>query len=472
MAVTDFTTADTTLCLGLTGREGREVVVQQEAHVALVQHVVHHLLVKLGAKCGCAQRLSLTTGEDSTSVRHGQSTYLAPDGTDVSGLAAVQTNTLVQDTATHCILLHVMIVTVYQSVLLCQFVIAQFGVCSSILQLEVLADLLKSLGTRMLLQCLLGNVVSGLVASGLHQLAQFLVVNLMAVLTLHVGTKFLGQFLLQLAHGLDSLMGSLQGAKQILLANLLHLALNHHDILLGSTYHQVHISLLQLCKGGVDNVFSVDTCHTNLTDGAIKRYVAAAQCSTGGKTCQCIGHIHAICRIKDYIHINLCMVIAGEQRTQGTVNQTTCQNLVVICLTLALCKTAGKTSGCTVLFTILYLQRHKICAGNSILGTANSGQEHGIVHAQHHGTIGLFCQLSGLNADGTSVRQRHSLCNYIHLLVSYCLYKTSISMQRYKKEPYTLLYICTINLKKVKNEQIRPIIVVYSFLCYTFATQF
>lgn len=43
-------------------------------------------------------------------------------------------------------------------------------------------------------------------------------------------------------------------------------------------------------------------------------------------------------------------------------------------------------------------------------------------------------------------------------------------MQRYKKEPYTLLYICTINLKKVKNEQIRPIIVVYSFLCYTFAT--
>ena len=25
-------------------------------------------------------------------------------------------------------------------------------------------------------------------------------------------------------------------------------------------------------------------------------------------------------------------------------------------------------------------------------------------------------------------------------------------MQRYKKEPYTLLYICTINLKKVKNK--------------------
>ena len=445
---------------------------QEEAHVALVQHVVHHLLVKLGTKCGCAQRLSLATCEDSTSVRHGQSTHLAPNGADVGGLTAVQTDTLIQDAATHCVLLHIVIVTVYQSVLLSQLIVGQLCMSCSILQLEVLADLLKSLGTCMLLQSLLGNIISGLVASGLHLLAQLLVVNLMTVLTLHVGTKFLGQLLLQLAHGLDCLVGSLQGTKQILLADFLHLALNHHDIILGSTYHEVHICLLQLCEGGVNHVFTVDTGHTNLTDGTIKRYVAAAQRCTGCKTCQCIGHIHAICRIEDHIHINLCMVIAGEQGTQGTVNQTTCQNLVVIGLTLALCETSGETSGCAVLFTILYLQRHKICARDSILGTANSGQEHGVVHTQHHGTIGLFCQLSGLNADGTSVRQRHSLCNYIHLLVSYCLYKTSISMQRYKKVPYTLLYIHTINLKKVKKEQIRPIIVVYSFLCYTFATQF
>ena len=135
------------------------------------------------------------------------------------------------------------------------------------------------------------------------------------------------------------------------------------------------------------------------------------------------------------------MVIAGEKRTQCAVNQTTSQNLLVIGLTLTLGETTRKTTCCAVLFTILYLQRHKICTRNCVLSTTNSGQEHGVVHAQHHGTIGLFCQFSSLNADFTSVRQRDSLCNYIHLLVTYCLYKTSFSMQRYEKLQYTLLYI-------------------------------
>ena len=402
--MTDFTTADATLCLGLTGREGREVVVKEETHVALVQHVVYHLLIKFGTQGGGAQGLGLTTCEDGTSVRHGQGANLAPDGTYVCGLAAVQTNTLVQDATTHGILLHIVVVAVYQCILLSQLVVGQFGVCSGVLQLEILADLLKGLGTCVLLKSLLGNIVGGLIAGGLYLLAQLLVVNLVAVFALNIGTQLLGQLLLQLAHGLDGLVGSLQSTEQILLANFLHLALYHHDILLCGTNHQVHVGLLQLCKGGVDDIFTVDTGNANLADGTLEGDVATAQCGTGGKTGKSVGHVHAISRVKDNIHINLGVVVAGEKGTQGAVNQTACQNLVVVCLTFALSETTGETAGRTVLLAILYLQRHKICARNSILGTANSGQEHCIVHAQHHGSIGLFGQLSGLNADGTSIR--------------------------------------------------------------------
>ena len=47
MAVTDLTTAYATLGLGLTCTERGEVIVQQELHVAMLQHIVNELLVEL-----------------------------------------------------------------------------------------------------------------------------------------------------------------------------------------------------------------------------------------------------------------------------------------------------------------------------------------------------------------------------------------------------------------------------------------
>jgi len=49
MAVADFTTAYTALCLGFARRERREVVVQKETFFSVFQYVVDNLLVQLGA---------------------------------------------------------------------------------------------------------------------------------------------------------------------------------------------------------------------------------------------------------------------------------------------------------------------------------------------------------------------------------------------------------------------------------------
>ena len=404
MTMTYLTTAYTALSLGLACRERREIVMQQETHIALVQHIVHHLLVQLGTQCCSRQGLSLTTGKDSTSMRHWQRTYLAPDRTYLVRLTTIKASTLVQDTTAHSILLHIMIVTVYQSILLCQLVITQLAVSLGILQLEILAYSLESLETRMLLQSLLRNVVSLLVASSLYSLAQLLVINLMTVFALYISTQLPGQLLLQLTHRLDGSMSTLQSLQQITLLNLLHLTLYHHDILLGSTDHQVHIRLLQLSIGRIDYELAVYTSDTNLTDRTLEWNIATAQRSTCSKTGKSIRHVNAIGTEQNNIHINLGMIVAWEQWTQCTVHQTACKDFLVICLTLTLCETARETSGSTVLFTVFNLQRHKICARNSILGSTNSGQEHSVVHTQHNGTIGLFGQLSGLYANGTSIR--------------------------------------------------------------------
>ena len=64
MTVTDFATTYAALSTSFTCREGREVVVKEEAHVALVQHIVHHLFVELRAEGGCGQTLRFATCED------------------------------------------------------------------------------------------------------------------------------------------------------------------------------------------------------------------------------------------------------------------------------------------------------------------------------------------------------------------------------------------------------------------------
>ena len=130
--------------------------------------------------------------------------------------------------------------------------------------LEVLADGFESLGTSVLLETLLRDVVGFLVASLLDCLTQFVVVHLVAVLTLHVLTQFLLQFLLEAAHGLDGFVGGLEGSEEVGLLHFLHLAFHHHDVLFGSAYHEVHVGLSKLLECRVDDKLAVDAGHANL----------------------------------------------------------------------------------------------------------------------------------------------------------------------------------------------------------------
>ena len=84
-----------------------------------------------------------------------------------------------------------------------------------ILLLELGDDGLKSLCASLLLQGLLHYVVGLLIALGAHLLLQLIVVHLVAVLALGVGTQLLHQLVLQGAHRLDSLVGSLEGAEKV-----------------------------------------------------------------------------------------------------------------------------------------------------------------------------------------------------------------------------------------------------------------
>ena len=202
---------------------------------------------------------------------------------------------------------------------------------------------------------MLCDVVSLLIASLLDGFAQFFVVHFVTIFALDVLAEFLLQFFLEAAHRLDSLVSGFEGSEEVALLHFLHLAFHHHDVLFGSADHEVHVGLLELLEGGVDDKLAVNACHANLGNGALEWDIAASQSCRSGKASQSIGHVHAVGREEDYIHINFSMIIAGEKGTQGAVHQTTGQNLVVVCLTLTLRETTGKTTGSKILFSVLNL---------------------------------------------------------------------------------------------------------------------
>ena len=102
--------------------------------------------------------------------------------------------------------------------------------CEELL-LEVLEQLLEGISTILLGQCLLGDVIGGLIQLFIHAGTEVFVVHLVVVLALHVLAQLLRELSLQFAHGFDGLHSGFQGTKQILLRNFLHLAFHHHDVL-------------------------------------------------------------------------------------------------------------------------------------------------------------------------------------------------------------------------------------------------
>ena len=296
---------------------------------------------------------------------------------------------------------------------LIQIIRRQVRMGSVILLQEIRDDLVESILAGMLLQRLLVNVIHLLVKS-LDLPAQFLVVGFVAIFTLYVSAQFLGQFHLQLAHGLDSLSGHFQRGNEILLGNLFHLSFHHHDVFGSGTYHDIHVCLFHLLESGIHHVLSIDTSNADLRNGAFERYIRTSHGSGSCEARQCVGLVYAVSRKQHDLYINFGMIIRGEERTQSPVYQAGGENLVITRLAFALGETTWETARGTILLAIIHLQRHEVCTRNGILCCTNSGQQHCVSHTEHCSAISLLCNFSGLNRDGSPIRQLNCFRNYVH----------------------------------------------------------
>ena len=409
VSVTDFTTADATLSLGFARAERREVVVEEEALLALFECLVNDFFVLLGSEGDGAEALSLTTGKDAAAVGSREVADLAPDRSNLVELATVQTLVLVKDATAHGVTLHVVVVAVDEGTFGFEFLFGE-------LRLEVFANLLEASFAFVLVgTATAGERISLVVALLAHLLTEFVIVLLVAVFTFCLAT-LLHEFELRLALNLDGIVSRFEGTEEVSFADFVHFTFDHHDVVNGGSDHEIHVRLLHLGEGRVDDVLSVDAHHAHFADRTFPRHIADAEGRGGCKSGKGIRLINAIGAEERHLNESLSVVVAWEKRSEGTVNETRNEDFVVVRSSFAARESARETSRGTELFFVIDRERHEVGSRNSVLRAANGGEEHGVATSYHHATVRLLCEFAGFDGDGSSITHCDGLCHYIHFL--------------------------------------------------------
>ena len=281
VAVTDFTTADAASGLGFASREAREVIVEEEAFVATVEHVVNEFFVELGAECASSESLSFATGEHCRSVRAWQVVGPASDWADFGGLTAIETQAFVENATAHSVALDFVEVALHHHCLFFAFFLRNgfYKFIESFLE-GFVAPLL--VGAASLSHC-----VALRINLGTHTFVKFFVVGFVAVFALN-DANLLCKFLLSHTHRLDSVVCCLEGCNEVVFAYFVHFTFNHHNIVISCTYHQFHVCVLQLFEGWVDDEFSVDASYAHFGNRFFKRHVAHCDSCRSCEACECI----------------------------------------------------------------------------------------------------------------------------------------------------------------------------------------
>ena len=101
-------------------------------------------------------------------------------------------------------------------------------------------------------------------------LTKVFVVLFVAIGALDEFADSFGEFELSLALYLDSFVRNLDGFEHLSFLYFLHFSFDHHDIVEGSTDHQLNIGILELLESWVDDELTIDTCYTHFADRSVE----------------------------------------------------------------------------------------------------------------------------------------------------------------------------------------------------------
>ena len=278
---------------------------------------------------------------------------------------------------------------------------------------ELLLEGVEQILTLVLHRAAGGDGVCLVVKLADDRLAQLLVVHLVAVGALDVLAELLRKFDLYGAVLLDLLVGELDGPEHDLLRNLLHLTLDHQDVVDRTADHDVQVALGHLREIGVDGVLAVAADDADLGDRASERDVRYGQCGRCGQSGQCVGLDVLVGRDERHGDVYFGVVVRGEERTERAVDQAGDEDLAVVGLAFALHEAAGIAAAGGVFLLVLHLEGHEIGVGFCVLGGHDGTEQHGVAHLDDHRAVGLLGQLARFDLDLATVGQRDDLADCV-----------------------------------------------------------
>ena len=147
------------------------------------------------------------------------------------------------------------------------------------------------------------------------------------------------------------------------------------------------------------------------------------------------------------------MIVVREEGTENAVDQAGCKDFVIARATFALEETAGEAAGSGEFFLVLHLQGHEIDVLTHFRCGNDGCKQHGIAHAHLNRAIGLLCQLTGLDGNLTTVRQRDGFLDWVHRC--YKIVFLVKFAQRYEKNPVRANLINNVRTRRPQDRKKR-----------------
>ena len=266
VSVTDFTAREAAVAFDFTGSETWEVVVEEEAACAFNDGAVDDLLIELGAEGDSRERLCFTTSEYGGAVSRREVAYFAPERANFVELTTVEASAFVEDHVAHGFALGVVVVAVDH-----EFDVVGEGFFGIVGFDELLLDGFEALFALVFIgDALFGKVVAFLVDGIAEVLAEFFVVDFVAVFAFGSFASFDGELGNGAALNFDGFMSGFECIEHYLFADFLHFAFDHHDVFFGCSDDEVEVSTFDVGHRGVDDVMSVEIGDADLGDGAVE----------------------------------------------------------------------------------------------------------------------------------------------------------------------------------------------------------
>ena len=279
----------------------------------------------------------------------------------------------------------------------------------------------------------LGEGVALVIAEGLDGLAELLVLHVVGVVALDLAAELGDELLLDAAVALDLLVGELDGLEHVVLADLVHLTFDHHDVLLGTGDHQLEVAVGHLGETGVDDELTLHAGHAHLGNGTAERQVGGGEGGGSGQAGEGVGLGVLVRGNEGQVDEYLQVEVLRPQGTDGAVHQAGDEDLVVRRFALALHETAGIAACGEIFLPVVHGEGHEVGALLDFLRCADGGEDHRASHLHDSGTVRLLGEFSGLDLDHAAVRELDLFRDNVH----YCfLYVFITARVRTVRTPY------------------------------------